>query len=159
MKRELREWVVAFAILAFGLFTIFYLIPCQIELAEEYELKSLSPAFFPELAAWIITGLSVLLIISLYRSLGHVQEDTSEMTMREEFRVITAIMIAVLYVFAFKYVGFIPASCLGLAALFFLQGKRRPFRLAILSVGTAVIVYLIFYYGMRVRFPEGVWLG
>ena len=158
MKRVSGDWVVAFSILAFSLFTIFYLIPCQIELAEEYELKSLSPAFFPELAAWIITGLSVLLTISLYRSHGRVQEDTREVTVGEEFRVIIAILIAVLYVFAFKYVGFIPASCLGLAALFFLQGKRRPFRLAILSVGTAVFVYLLFYYVMKVRFPEGIWL-
>ena len=86
------------------------------------------------------------------------EEDTRSMTVGDELRVLTAMGIAVLYVLAFKYIGFIPASCLGLAALFFLQGKRRPLRLAILSIGTAVIVYLIFYYLMKVRFPEGLWL-
>jgi len=158
MKNIYREWVIAFAVLAFGLFTIFYLIPAQIEITEEYELKSLSPAFFPRVATWIITGLSVLLLISLFRSPGHQTKDTRGMTVGDEFRVVIAMVIAVIYVLAFKYMGFIPASCLGLAALFFLQGKRRPFRLAFLSVGTAVIIYLIFYYLMKVRFPDGIWL-
>ena len=158
MKGIYREWVIAFTILAFSLFTIFYLIPDQIEITEEYELKSLSPAFFPRIATWIITGLSVLLLIIIFRSRKHPKEDTRTMTVGDEFRVLTAMIIAVLYVLAFKYIGFIPASCLGLAALFFLQGKRRPFRLAFLSVSTAVVVYLIFYYLMKVRFPEGLWL-
>ena len=133
MRGIYREWIIAFAILAFSLFTIFYLIPHQIEITEEYELASLSPAFFPRVATWIISGLSVLLLISLFRSRKHPKEHDRSMTAGDELRVLTAMGIGVLYVLAFKYVGFIPASCLGLAALFFLQGKRRPFRLAILS--------------------------
>lgn len=156
-KGLLREWIIAVCILFFSLFTIFYLIPSQIEVTEEYELKSLSPVFFPEVSASLIVGLSVLLMISLFRSRKRHREEIPHMTMGDEFRVITAMAIAVLYVLAFKYAGFIPASCLGLAALFWLQGKRRPFRLILLSVGTAVIVYLIFHYLMKVRFPEGLW--
>lgn len=151
-----RDWIIALMILLFGVFTIFFLIPNQIEVTEDYELKSLSPAFFPQLTAWIITGLSVLFMISLFRSRGHRQEAALEITWNDEFRVMTAIGIAVLYLLAFKYVGFIPASCLCLAALFWLQGIRRPLRLVILSVGAAVIIYLVFYYVMRVRFPEGL---
>jgi hypothetical protein len=156
MRGSLREWIIAFVILLFGVFTIYFLIPTQIEVTEEYELKSLSPAFFPLVAAWIVTGLSVILMISLLRSRNRRQEDTLEISWNDEFRVIAVIGIAVLYIFAFKYVGFIPASCLCLASLFWLQGKRRPLGLVFLSVGTAVIVYLVFYYGMKIRFPEGI---
>jgi putative tricarboxylic transport membrane protein len=156
MRSTFRDWIIALIILLFGVFTIFFLIPMQIEVTEEYELKSLSPAFFPQVTAWIITGLSVLFMISLFRSRGHRQEAAPEITWNDEFRVMAAIGISVLYLLAFKYVGFIPASCLCLAALFWLQGIRRPLRLTILSVGTVVIVYLIFYYVMRIRFPEGL---
>jgi hypothetical protein len=155
MKGTYRDWIIAFIILLFGVFTIFFLIPTQIEVTEEYELKSLSPAFFPQLTAWIITGLSVLFMISLFRSRGHRQEKGLDITWGDEFRVVGAIVISLLYLIAFKYLGFIPASCLCLAALFWLQGMRQPLRLVFLSVGTAVIVYLVFYYAMKIRFPEG----
>ena len=155
----LREWIIAIGILFFSLFTIFYLIPSQIEVTEEYELASLSPAFFPEVSASLIGGLSVLLIISLFRSRGERREEVTQMTMEDEFRVIAAIGIAAVYVLAFKYMGFIPASILGLGALFWLQGKRRPLRLILFSVGTVLFVYFIFYYVMKVRFPGGLWWG
>ena len=155
MRGTFRDWIIALMILLFGVFTIFFLIPIQIEVTEEYELKSLSPAFFPQVTAWIITGLSVLFMISLFRSRGKRQENDLEITWGDELRVLVAIVIALLYLIAFKYLGFIPASCLCLAALFWLQGMRRPLRLVFLSVGTAVIVYLVFYYAMKIRFPEG----
>lgn len=156
-KGLLREWFIAFGILFFSLFTLFYLIPSQIEITEEYELKSLSPAFFPEVAAAIIAGLSILMMISLVRSHGNLDEERPRMTIEEEYRVVAAITISALYVIAFKYVGFIPSSILVLAALFLLQGKRGLFRLIFLSVGTVLLVYFIFYYVMKVRFPEGLW--
>jgi hypothetical protein len=156
-KGVLREWFIAVGILFFSLFTIFYLIPAQIEVTEEYELRSLSPAFFPEVAASIIAGLSVLFMISLFRSRSFQRSENPQMTWGDEYRVIAAIGISVVYVLAFKYMGFIPASILGLAALFWLQGKRRPLRLIFLSVGTVLFVYFIFYYVMKVRFPEGLW--
>ena len=156
-KDRKREWAIAIAILSFGLLTLFYFIPSQIEITEEYELKSLSPAFFPEVAAWIITGLSILHMVNLFRSGRTLKSETSALAMADEARVLTAMAIAVLYVLAFKYAGFIPASCLGLAAMFWLQGKRRPVPLILLSAGTAVLVYLIFYHLMKVRFPEGLW--
>jgi hypothetical protein len=156
-KGLLREWIIAVCILFFSLFTVFYLIPSQIEVTEEYELASLSPAFFPEVSASLIAGLSVLLMISLFRSGGGQREEGTQMTTEDEFRVVVAIGIAAIYVLAFKYMGFIPASILGLGALFWLQGKRRPLRLILLSVGTVLFVYFIFYYVMKVRFPEGLW--
>lgn len=156
-KGLLREWVIASLILFFSLFTIFYLTPFQIELTEEYELKSLSPAFFPEVVTYVIAGLSVLLMINLFRSRKHYKDEIQEMTMGDECRVIANIGISAMYLLAFRYIGFIPSSILGLGALFWLQGKRRLLSLSFLSVGTVLFVYFIFYYVMKVRFPEGLW--
>jgi hypothetical protein len=156
-KGHLREWIIAIAIFTFSLFTILYLIPSQIEVTEEYDLKSLSPVFFPEVSAYLIALLSILLMVSLFRSGKRPMEEIPYMTRADELRVIAAIGIAAAYVLAFKYMGFIPASILGLGALFWLQGKRQPLRLILLSAGTTLVVYFIFYYVMKVRFPEGLW--
>jgi magnesium-transporting ATPase (P-type) len=158
MKKGLqREWIIAVGIFFFSLFTIFYLIPTQIEDTEEYDLKSLSPVFFPEVSAALIAVLSILLMIILFRSSRHQGEEIAPITWGDELRVLAAMGIAAVYVLAFKYIGFIPASILGLGGLFWLQGKRRPLRLSLLSVGTVLFVYCIFYYIMKVRFPEGLW--
>lgn len=157
MKKELlREWIIAIGIFSFSLFTIFYLIPSQIEATEEYELKCLSPAFFPEMSAVLITGLTVLFMISLLTYRRKRGGDSPHMTMEDEFRVLAAIGIAVVYVVAFKYMGFIPASILVLFALFRLQGKTRHVRLILLSAVTVLFVYFIFYYVLKVRFPVGL---
>jgi len=156
-KGHLREWIIAAAIFAFSLFTILYLIPSQIEVTEEYELKSLSPDFFPEVSAYLIAALSILLMIRLFRIPGGQKEKIPYMTIGDELRVIASIGIAAVYVLAFKYMGFIPASILVLMAFFWLQGRRKPLRLILLSAGTVLFVYFIFYYAMKVRFPEGLW--
>ena len=125
-KGLLREWIIAVCILFFSLLTIFYLIPSQIEVTEEYELKSLSPVFFPEVSASLILGLSVLLMISLFRSRKRQREEIPHMTMADEFRVITAMAIAVLYVLAFKYAGFIPIKETPIRVPNMINAQRRP---------------------------------
>ena len=59
VSNNAREWIIALIILSFSLLTLFYLIPTQIELTDEYALRSLSPAFYPSVSAWIIAALSV----------------------------------------------------------------------------------------------------
>jgi len=156
MRSAFQDWAIALFILLFSLFTYFYLIPAQIEIAEEYDLRSLSPAFFPEVATSIIAGLSILLMISLLRSRGRRENIASQTNFADEIRVVAAIGISAAYVIAFKYMGFIPASILVLGALFRLQGKRF-FKLIFLSTGTVLFVYFVFYYVMKVRFPKGLW--
>jgi len=156
MRSAFQDWIIALFILLFSLFTYFYLIPAQIEIAEEYDLRSLSPAFFPEVATSIIAGLSILLMISLLRSRRRRENVASQTNFGDEIRVAAAIGISAAYVIAFKYMGFIPASILVLGALFRLQGKRF-FKLIFLSTGTVLFVYFVFYYVMKVRFPKGLW--
>ena len=58
-----REKITGFSILAGTLIMNLYVIPYHIEITEKYQLASLSPAFFPRLAAWIIFCLSLLHIL------------------------------------------------------------------------------------------------
>ena len=130
MRAELREWIIALSILAFSLFTQFYLIPNQVECLEEFEIQSFSPRFFPGLAAWIITGLAGLLIlIRIVHKPPTPTVEKQRLTVLEELKVVGTFVIAIIYLLAFKYIGFILATFLGLGALLSLQGGlRRPFK-------------------------------
>ena len=159
MSENKREWIIALVPLVFSLLTIFYLIPTQIELTEEYARRSLSPAFYPELSAWIIAFLSVLLILKRFRQPSQgVDEEGPGMRPKEEVRVGIAFFIALFFAFCFTYVGFLLATFLTLILFFILQGFRNPLRLFCFSAATTVVVYLFFRYGMKVHFPPGLWL-
>jgi len=154
-----REWIIAFIILSFSLLTIFYLIPSQIEITDEYARRSLSPAFYPGVSAWIIAGLSILLILKRFmRKTEGGDENGIGLTGRDELRVGVAFLIALFFAFAFKYVGFLPATFMTLIFFFLLQGIKSPFKLLCLSVCATAMVYVFFRYGMKVHFPHGLWL-
>ena len=159
VSTNIREWVIALIILSFSLLTLFYFIPTQIEITDEYALRSLSPAFYPELSAWIIAGLSLLLIVKRFRRTAKAGDENGEgLTGNEELRVGAAFVIAIIFALAFKYVGFLPATFLTLILFFVLQGIKSPFKLLCLSICATAVVYVFFHYGMKVHFPSGIWM-
>ncbi|MFH1487435.1 MAG: tripartite tricarboxylate transporter TctB family protein [Pseudomonadota bacterium] len=159
MTSHIREWIIALIPLSFSLLTIFYLIPNQIELTDEYARRSLSPAFYPELSAWIIALLSVLLIIKRFRRpVQRAEEEGAGLSRGEEVRVGIAFVIALFFAFCFAYIGFLPATFFTLILFFILQEIKKPFKLFCLSAAATVGVYLFFRYGMKVHFPPGIWI-
>jgi len=162
MSEKTKEIVIAVSILIFGLVTLFYLIPTQVKVAEGLEIKSLSPAFFPELAAVLIVFLSGVLIATWFMHRKDQEEDEgltesrSEMTAGEELRVVGAFIIAALYYFGFKYFGFLIATVICLAGMFLLQGGKSGLRIAVLSVVVTLGLFAFFHYVMKVYFPTGI---
>jgi putative tricarboxylic transport membrane protein len=159
MSENKKEWIIALIPMGFSLLTIFYLIPTQIELTEEYVRRSLSPAFYPELSAWIIALLSILLIIKRFRRPQQTaDEEGPGLSRREELRVGLSFVIALFFAFCFKYIGFLPATFFTLILFFILQKIKNPLKLFCLSAAATVAVYLFFRYGMKVHFPPGIWI-
>jgi hypothetical protein len=166
MNQRTVDFILSIIVLALGLATLFYLIPTQVEVSARYDLASLSPAFFPELAAWLLVVLGGLLLISQLTAAGRARagrgeaetddETRQEFTSGDELRVWAVFLVSILYFYGLKYIGFIPATILGLAGLFLLQGVRGAGRLLVLSVVTAVLVYAFFHYVMNVHFPEAL---
>ena len=160
MTTNRREWIVALVVLAFGLLTVYYIIPTQVELTDDYELHSLSPAFFPSLAAWMVTFLAGILILKRFRRSPEEDEDKEpELSLRENLRVVAFFGLAFLFVLSFKYLGFPLATGISLLIFFFLQGIRPILKLFTLSAGVTVLVYAFFHFGMKVHFIRGVEIG
>lgn len=158
MQHRIRELITAISILAATLVTIFYVIPNHIDLEQEYDLASLSPAFFPNLAAWIIAALAGLHIINTYlqKKKAVTADDEEEwLSPSEELSAYKSAFVIVLYFFAMKYVGFLISTALVLAALFVLQDIKKPLRVILISILVTVGIFIFFFYVMQVHFPKG----
>ena len=159
MSIKIKEFIIALVPLVFSLVTLFYFIPTQIELTEEYGRRSLSPAFYPELASWIVAFLSLLLIVrNLRKPPQSIDIEGTSLDFNEELRVGVSFFIALFFAICFTYIGFLLATFLTLILFFILQGIKGVLRLLCLSGGATLFVYLFFHYIMKVHFPSGLWI-
>jgi hypothetical protein len=158
VQHWVRELITAISILVATLVIIFYVIPNNIDLEPEYDLASLSPAFFPNLATWIIAALAGLHIVNLlFQKKKAAAGDGEEewLSRSEELSAYKSAFVIVLYFFAMKYVGFLISTALVLAALFVLQDIKKPLRVILISILVTVGIFLFFFYVMQVHFPKG----
>jgi len=95
MSENKKEWIIALITLGFSLATTFYFFTTPIELSDEYARRSLSPAFYPQLPAWIIALLSLLFIVKRFRrSAQSPEKKGSDLSLAEELRVVHAFVAA-----------------------------------------------------------------
>jgi len=157
MKLRNKDIVTSVCIIIGALAVQFFILPNFIEMEESYDLASLSPAFFPKLATWIVAALGVLLLCFTLLQLkkGNIQEK-GQLNHRELRRVYVAFAFVVGYIFLMKLMGFLVATIFFLGALFFLQGIRQPIKIATASLIVTFGVYFLFLYVMQVHFPKGL---
>lgn len=159
MRYQTRERIIDLSVIGGCLLVRFYVVPNYIEITEEYELASLSPAFFPILATWVIAGLAALhLIFGLAMKRGRAQGEEPEewLTPKEEYKAYACTLVILAYFFAMSYIGFLISTALMLGALFGIQGVRGPVKVIVTSLSVTIGVYLFFLYVMQVHFPLGV---
>lgn len=116
---------------------------------------------FPRIAAVLITLLSVIYLISLWRQ-GAVTalEVSAEIQWK---RLWPALLVMVAYLISLEYLGFYTASVLAFLVICLLYGKRGPlnpqafvFKLCVAGAFMAV-AYGVFWVLLHVRTPTG-WL-
>jgi hypothetical protein len=154
-----RDLITAVSILAAALAIIFYVIPNFIDMEEEFELASLSPAFFPGLASWVIAALAGVLVISalLQKNKSVTDEGNQEWLSRaEELNAYKSALVIVGYAFAMKYIGFLIATALVLSVLLVFQDIKKPLHVALISILVTGGVFLFFYFIMQVHLPKGL---
>lgn len=157
--RLVRELIIAGAVLVCSLIIQFVLIPSQVEQAAEYDLASLSPAFFPTLANLFIGGLAVLLLLSHLRHFASgrsmAPDDEESLSVGEELQVAGVIGVSIIYYLVLDYLGFWITNTAGVSILLMIQDRSRVWRQVAIAAATTVCVYLFFFYVMKVHFPIG----
>ena len=159
MQYGKKDLITAVSILAAALAIIFYVIPNFIDMEEEFELASLSPAFFPGLASWVIAALAGVLVISalLQKNKSVTDEGNEEWLRRaEELNAYKSALVIVGYAFAMKYIGFLIATALVLSVLLVFQDIKKPLHVALISILVTGGVFLFFYFIMQVHLPKGL---
>ena len=159
MEHHIKERFTALTIFIGALLVYFFVVPNYIETTEEYEIASLSPKFFPELALFSIAGLAAMLFgftfVKKYRSPGPKDAD-AWLSPGEQWRAVVSALIIAAYLPAMKLVGFLIATPFVLAGLFLVQGVKGLWKSIVIILCVTLGVYALFLYLMNVHFPMGV---
>ncbi len=117
---------------------------------------SLSPAFFPRLAATFISGLGLLLIVieMVFTERNYVSV-LGVIQWKVFFFVIGTIAIITFYISLIKWLGFIISTIFTMAAMMVLYGLRRWVLIVLISVCVPLFIYFFGLKVMYVLFPVG----
>lgn len=117
---------------------------------------SLSPAFFPRLAATLMCGLGLLLIVvEMVFMKGDHDSGLVGVQWRVFFYVIGTIALMIFYTVFIDWFGFIISTMITMAAMMVLYGSRRWIWIALISVSAPLIIYFFGLKVMFVLFPVG----
>ena len=138
--RQTELWTGA-VICLLGLVTIFYIIPAQTEYSEDFTLQ---PALYPTVAAWVITVMGALLVLT--RLFGGVQYDSDKpgLSLGNVLHAVVMAVILGLAVYLFDQIGFVFTGMLLIGALMLYIGEYKPLRLIGAAVATPLVLYGIF---------------
>lgn len=140
--------------MVFSLLLFLVIIPTQVKSVESADWFN-SPRLFPYCIAGLIGVLGLCQLISGIRQRNvplDKQKEYSISLMELRLVLITLGLLAV-YVFAMQWIPYIPATIVVLAALIFLYGQKNYIKIAAVSVGMSVVIYLAFTYLLKLRLP------
>jgi hypothetical protein len=133
-----------------GLAIIFIVIPNQTSPGEEYGMP---PSFLPTLAMVIITGLALILVLQNIFGSRKGSHDAAPLTSGSWRHIGMFSALLFLSLGAIKVVGFIPGGILSITAFMVVMGARHPLIIALVSIPTPVIIYLVLWYALRMPLP------
>lgn len=117
---------------------------------------SLSPAFFPRLAATLICGLGLLLIVvEMIFTKGDYGSVSGGVQWRVFFYVIGTIAIMIFYTVFIDWFGFIISTIITMATMMVFYGLRRWILIALISISVPLGIYFFGLKVMFVLFPVG----
>jgi hypothetical protein len=115
---------------------------------------TLGAAFVPWVLAGLLAILSLILLISTITS----RDDNTTVVLpkRDLFGITGLLLLIALYVKLMSYLGFIPVSLVFLGILTWAAGSRKPLGIAVFSITTTTIIYLLFQKFFGVQLPAGI---
>jgi len=119
--------------------------------------NSTQPSFFP----WIIVACMSLLSFALLVQ-GLLPHFNSEILARSGIpakRIAIGLVLAIAYMVALPWLGFVAANILLFAGLMYLYGEHRPIWVVIGSIGISVAVFILFREIFQIRLTAGILEG
>lgn len=118
------------------------------------KVRSLGPEFFPNVLAWALTLLSVVLFIQGLR-LPPAPIIPAAYRGRIGLRPLSVLLGLASFIFLAEPLGFVLWALLFLAVVQYMLGERRPFALIALAALITAALYLVFVTALHVPLPRG----
>ena len=143
--------------LAVGLLLLLFLIPFGIDSPKKIRFAALSPTYYPQIVAVILSVIGAAIIFKYRRPLKTKGTDElDEVHPNAKMRIGGFLGLLAVYSFSLEFLGFVLSGVLALAASLVLAGERRPFIIIAMSLLLPISLFLFFYKVAYVPVPNGI---
>ena len=141
--------------LAFSAVGLIILTPAFVFVPEKFSGTVNSPAFLPKLLFVLLIFLSV---IYLFQSIGNYRKHGggAHSKLYDWFLALGVAAVCTAYIIAVFIIGMTLASMLGIAALTYYFGERRPLVISTLSISIPILLWFFFEKIANVYLPKGI---
>lgn len=151
-RRMTNDQMIGFVLLLFSLALYFIIIPREVQQPNRVGV-GLAPSFFPNIIAFVLAFLSVILFSKAYI----VKKNESPQAVRLfNHRVIVTIGLFGVYMLLTLVIGYLLASILMLAAFLLFLGTRNKWVIVLLAITFPLLLNWFFSKIMIIMLPSGV---
>ena len=143
--------------LAVGLLLLLLLIPIGIDSPKKIRFAALSPTYYPQIVAVILSVIGVAIIFKNRQPF--IAKETGELDdvhPNAKMRIGGFLALLAVYSFSLEFFGFVLSGVLALAASLPLAGERRAFIIIAISLLLPISLFLFFYKVAYVPVPNGL---
>ena len=143
--------------LAVGLLLLLFLIPFGIDTPKKIRFAALSPTYYPQIVALILSIIGVTIIFRNRQPLTTKgTDDLDEVHPNAKMRIGSFLVLLAVYSLSLEFLGFVLSGGLALAASLILAGERRAFIIMAISLLLPISLFLFFYKVAFVPVPNGI---
>ena len=154
MNKHFFSGVFMFAV---GLLLLLFLIPFGIDTPKKIRFAALSPTYYPQIVALILSVIGVAIIFKIRQPLTiKGTDDLDEVHPNAKMRIGGFLALLTVYSLSLEFLGFVLSGVLALAASLILAGERRAFIIIAMSLLLPISLFLFFYKVAYVPVPNGI---
>ena len=143
--------------LAVGLLLLLFLIPFGIDSPKKIRFAALSPTYYPQIVAVILSVIGVAIIFKNRQPfITKETDELDEVHPNAKLRIGGFLGLLAVYSFSLEFLGFVLSGVLALAASLILAGERRAFIIIAMSLLLPISLFLFFYKVAYVPVPNGL---
>ena len=143
--------------LAVGLLLLLLLIPYGIDTPKKIRYAALSPTYYPQIIALILSVIGAAIIFRNRKPLKTKETDEPDAVHpNAQIRIGSFLALLVVYSFSLEFLGFVLSGALALATSLILSGERRAIIIIALSLLLPISLFLFFYKVAHVPVPNGL---
>ena len=152
-----KHFISGVFMLAVGLLLLLFLIPFGIDSPKKIRFAALSPTYFPQIVALILSVIGVAIIFkNRHPFITKETDELDEVHPNAKMRIGGFLTLLAVYSFSLEFLGFVLSGVLALAASLILAGERRAFIIIVMSLLLPISLFLFFYKVAYVPVPNGL---